>query len=80
MRTFDAIIMGITVGVARFLRGLLVGYDRLMNLGRRDKVLPFGKCDRVATLRNNRTEIRLRNLRAPLPTTSEEAPRRQILQ
>ena len=80
MRTIDAIMMGITVGVARLLRGLLRGYNALVSLFREEPVVPFGKCDKVARLRNNRTEIRLRDLRAAFPTTTEESPRRQIVQ
>jgi hypothetical protein len=80
MRTFDAIIMGITVGVARLLRGLLRAYNALVSLFSDEPVVPFGKCDRIARLRNNRSDIRLRDLRAHLPTTSEDAPRRQIVQ
>jgi hypothetical protein len=80
MRIFDAITRGITVGVARLLRALLRTYNTRLSTLRGEPVVPFGKCDRVARLRNNTSEIRLRELRAPLPMTSEEAPRRQIVQ
>ena len=80
MRTLDAIIMGITIGVARLLRGLLRTYNALVSPFRGEPVVPFGKCDKVARLRNNKTDTRLRDLRVHLPTTSEEAPRRQIVQ
>ena len=80
MRLFDTIIMGITIGVARLLRGLLRVYNALVSPFREEPVLPFGKCDKVARLRNNRTDVRLSDLRVHLPTTSEDAPRRQIVQ
>jgi len=80
MRTVDALMMGITVGVARLLRGLLRAYNTLISLFREEPVVPFGKCDMIPGLRNNRTDTRLRDLRAAFPTTTEEAPRRQIVQ
>lgn len=79
MRTFDAIMMGITVTVARLLRGLLKTYNRLMAPFRAKHVTPFGKCDKLVRLRNNRSEIRLRALSSSLPST-EEAPQRRIVQ
>jgi hypothetical protein len=80
MRTLDTILMGITIGVARLLRGLLRASNALLRPFRGDSVVPFGKCDKVARFRNNKTDTRLRDLRVHLPTTSEEAPRRQIVQ
>jgi hypothetical protein len=80
MRMFDAIIIGITVGVARLLRGVLGVYDRLINPLRDKPLSPFGKCDKVARLRNNRSSTRMRDLRATLPTATEETPHRQLMQ
>jgi hypothetical protein len=80
MRTVDAIMMGITIGVARLLRGLLRAYNTLLSPFRKESVVPFGKCNKVARLRNNRSDTRLEDLRVHPPMTSEEAPRRQIVQ
>jgi hypothetical protein len=80
MRTLDAIMMGITIGVARLLRGILRAYNAVLSAFQEEPVVPFGKCDRVQRLRNNRIESRLGDLRSPLLRTSEEAPRRQIVQ
>lgn len=79
MKTFDALIVGITVGVARLLRGLLTTYNRLMEPLRPNPVTPFEKCDTLVRLRNNRSDIRLRGLSSSLPTT-EEAPQRRVVQ
>jgi hypothetical protein len=80
MRTLDVILMGITIGVARLLRGLLWAYDAVVSTVREESVAPFGKCDKVERLSNNKTDTRLGDLRSPLLRTSEEAPRRQIVQ
>jgi len=79
MRTIDTIMMGITVGVARLLRGLLKAYNRLMAPFRPKPVTPFEKCDKLVRLRNNRSDIRLRALSSTQPST-EEAPQRRIVQ
>lgn len=80
MRIVDAITIGFTVGVARLLRGLLHARSLLLRPFKAKRVSPFGKCDKISLLRNNRSEIRLRNLKATFPTTTEEAPQRQIVQ
>lgn len=80
MRLFDTIIIGITIGVARLLSGLLRGCNALLRPFREDPVLPFRKCDREAQLSNNKIDTRLRDLRVHLPVTSEHATRRQIVQ
>ncbi|MEY4669862.1 MAG: hypothetical protein RL518_2561 [Pseudomonadota bacterium] len=80
MKLFDVIIMGITVTVARSLRGLLRVYSRFVSPWRDETISPFGKCDKVTGLRNNRTDTRLRDLRGTFPTTSEEVIRRQLMQ
>jgi hypothetical protein len=80
MRIVDAITIGFTVRVARLLRGLLHARSLLLRPFKAKTLSPFGKCDKIALLRNNRSEIRLRNLKATFPTTTEEAPQRQIVQ
>ena len=80
MRTYDAIVIGFTVGVARLLRGLLQARSLLLRLLKKESVCPFGKCDKNAPLRNNRSDIQLRNLTATFPTTTEETPRGHIVQ
>lgn len=80
MKTIDAILMGLTIGVARVLRGLLKTYNRLISLVRPEPMTPFAKCDKVLRLRNNRVVNDESGDWRSLPLTNEEAPRRQIVQ
>jgi hypothetical protein len=80
MRTFDTILMGLTVGVARLLRGLLRTYNRLIGLVRPQPPVPFGKCDKVVRLHNNRVVSEASDEWRPLPITTEEHPHRRIIQ
>jgi hypothetical protein len=79
MRTIDAIMMGITIGVARLLRGLLKTYNRLKAPFRANPVPSFGECNKLVRLHNNRSDAGRRGLSSSLPTT-EEAPQRRIVQ
>jgi hypothetical protein len=79
MRIFDAIMMGITVGVARLLRGLLKSYNRLLASFKAKPLTPLEKCNKLVKLRNNSLDIRLRGLSSSLPST-EGAPQRRIVQ
>lgn len=80
MKTFDTILMGLTLGVARLLRGLLKTYNRLIGLVKTKPVIPFGKCDKVVRLRNNRSVSEVSDDWRPLPVTTDEHPQRRIIQ
>ncbi len=80
MKTFDAIVMGLTVGVAKLLRGILKTYNRLKALVKPEPPTPFGKCDKVVRLHNNRTVSEVSDEWRSLPITTEELPQRRIIQ
>ena len=80
MRTFDAIMVGLTLGVAKLLRGLLNIYNHLVALGKPKEITPFGRCDKIVRLRNNRVVKDANDEWRSLPVTTEEIPQRRIVQ
>ena len=80
MKTFDAIIVGLTVGLARLLRVFLKTYNRLKALVNPETTNPFGKCDKVIQLRNNKSVSEESSEWRSLPITNQEQPQRRIIQ
>jgi len=80
MKTIDTILMSLTVGVARLLRGVLRTYKSLKALIKPENPSPFGKCDKVVRLRNNRSVIEAGDDWRSLPVTTEEHQQRRLIQ
>lgn len=81
MKTFDSIIIALTLGVAKVLRGLLKVYNRLIALNKPTEPPPFGGCNKIVRLRNNRIVNDASDEWLSFPVTTEEkAPQRRIVQ
>jgi hypothetical protein len=65
--------------VVRGLKRVKTACNRLITPVEPDPIPPFGKCDKVRELRNNRVELRLRSLPGSL-TANEEILQRRIVQ
>jgi len=80
MKTFDSILIGLTLGVARLLRGVLTTYNRLLGPRQNRVRMPFTKCDKVIRLRNNKEVTDASDEWRTPPITIEELPQRRIIQ
>lgn len=65
--------------LVRSLKRAQAASKRLISSVEAEPMTPFGKCDKVRELRNNRVELRLRSLPGSL-TTNEEILQRRIVQ
>jgi hypothetical protein len=65
--------------LVRSLKRVQATGRRLISSVEPEPMPPFGKCDKVRELRNNRVELRLRSLPGSL-TTNEEILQRRIVQ